>query len=114
MKEFLTLLLGEGSLPQLAAAHTFAFLGAILMLLLTVRQRDPNSPRTPEKFSFKFMMCDNAARITATIILIFIFIRFSREIVGTDITMWIAFGIGFGSDKLAEILKNKGILTPKK
>ncbi len=108
-QELLELLIGPGSTARLVGALIYAFLGAFLMLLLSTTKRDVNSNRTPEQFSWRFLFSDNTKRIISTIILIFLFIRFSRELLGADITMYVAVLIGLGSDKLAEFIKNKSL-----
>lgn len=112
-QELLTHLIGPGSIALLIGALIYAYIGAFIMLLLTTTKRDPLSDRTPFCFSWRFLWSDNTKRLIATIILIFIAIRFSRELIGADITMWAAVLIGLGCDKLAEIIKSKTNLFDK-
>ena len=114
MNEFLTELLGEGSKGKFAAAVVMALIGALLSLLLHTTTRNPLSANTPTKFSWSFLWSDNTRRVAATIVLILICIRFSREFIGAEITMWLALLIGFGNDKLAQMLKAKGVFGAEK
>jgi hypothetical protein len=112
--EFIGYIIGPGSVARLVAALLYAYLGAFLMLLTSTTKRDVESIHAPVQFSWSFLFSDNSKRILATIIFIFIFIRFSRELLGANITMYAAVGIGLASDKLAEVMKQKNILGPKK
>jgi hypothetical protein len=38
---------------------------------------------------------------------LFVGLRFTQELLGVDITMWVAFGIGFGLDKLTKNIEDK-------
>lgn len=109
-KELLGYLIGQGSVAYLLAAMIYAYIGAFVMLLLNTTKRDPLSANTPVKFSWSFLFSDNNKRIMATVILIFIFVRFGRDIIGAEVTMYVAFGIGLSCDRLAQFLKDKKIL----
>jgi hypothetical protein len=85
----------------------FALVGVMLSLLLQTTARNPNSESTPFKFSWKFLWKDNVKRILASIVLIYVALRFSPQLIGVDITEFFAFAIGFGLDKLSEQIKMK-------
>lgn len=95
----------------LAAAFVMSLIGIALSALLFTTKRDPLSERTPTEFSWHFFWNDNVKRIiksilTATLVL-FITIRFSQELMGQKLTMFYAFGVGFGLDKIIEKLRKK-------
>lgn len=104
-KEFLNYLLGEGSIAQLAAAIIFAVVGAFLCILLSTTKRDPLSNGSPVAFSWKYLWSDNQKKIYATIILIPLSLRFSRELFGSELTMYFALGIGVICDQLPVLIK---------
>jgi hypothetical protein len=106
-QEFLTYLLGEGSGGQFLAAIVYGFVGAFLSLLLGTTKRDPLSDRSPEAFSWAFLWSDNSKRVYRSVLFILLTIRFSRELLGSEITMYLALLIGLGVDQLAERWKNK-------
>lgn len=105
--ELLKLIFGEGSTSQIIATYIFAFIGAIYSLSLNVKGRDKESENSPYHFSWSFLWSDNLKRIVASVISIFICLRFAKEIFGVDITMYFALIIGFSLDKLSQYIKNK-------
>jgi len=107
MKEFITLALGTDSIVAFLGLAFFAFVGVLLSLLIQTTKRDVQSESTPFEFSWKFLMSDNVKRFLAGLILIYVSLRFTPELFGVDINAFWAFVIGFGSDKIAEILKTK-------
>lgn len=110
MKEFLQLVLGTQDWPMYFAEWFFALIGVLLSLLLATTKRNPNSPTSPVHFSWTYMIADNAKRVLTSLILIFLFLRFSNELLGINISLFLALGIGLGLDKLAGYLKSKNIL----
>lgn len=107
MKEFINILLGQQPLVNFLALVFFALLGAALSLLLQASNRNPNSDTSPLHFSWTFFFSDNAKRIVAGVILIFIALRFTPELFGVDVNAFWALVIGFTNDKIAQILKDK-------
>lgn len=110
MKEFLQLVIGTENWPMYFAEWFFAGVGVAISLLMEVRKRDVNSVRSPEHFSFSFLFSDNARRIYLSLLLIFVALRFSNDLIGVQISLWISLLIGLGFDKLAEVAKKKNIL----
>ncbi|MEP7375522.1 MAG: hypothetical protein ABI675_19410 [Chitinophagaceae bacterium] len=92
----------------------FAVIGIALSLLWQTNKRDVSSPHTPEKFSFWFMMRDNAKRLSATILTVYIALRFTPEIFNVQLTNFWSLCIGLGLDKIAEIVKSKTSLLDVK
>lgn len=107
MKEFLQMVFGTGNAAQIAATLLYAYVGAFVSLLYQSTKRDPLSKFSPVHFSLSFLWCDNSKRILRSIILIFICVRFAKEIFGIDITLYFSFIIGFSLDKLSQIIKQK-------
>lgn len=104
-------IIGSNDLSSFAAAIFFALIGVFLSLLLQTTSRDINAKSTPFHFSWSFFLADNVKRIIAGLVMIFIAIRFYPEMFGKPIDEYLAFLIGMGLDKVAEILKNaSGIL----
>lgn len=91
-------------LGVLFAGFAFALLGVALNALLKAAKRDPMSSNSPVEFSWKFFWNDNVKRFLrssiTTIIVIFLSLRFFREItgVGGEISMLYCFGVGYGID----------------
>lgn len=104
-KEFIhqvaSLLFGTTNLAFLLAGFILAIMGVALNILMETSKRDKSSPRTPEKFSYKFLLIDNAKRLLVTLIMIFISIRFFFEIYGITLNLFHCFVIGFCSDLLS-------------
>ena len=94
-QEILNELLGGIAIIPFAVAVFYAFVGAALNLLMHSYERDVDSPRTPKGYSYRFLLKDNWKRIAIGVILILIAIRFSQEMIGQQLTMYLAFIIGF-------------------
>ena len=107
MKQFLQLVIGTDDIISFGGLVFFAGLGVLLGLLLGSTKRDIGSENTPFEFSWKFLWSDNVKRIVASIILIFVALRFTPELFGVHITNFWAFAIGLGSDQLAGFVKSK-------
>lgn len=122
MNEFLQNLTGGITAGKFAASFFFTLIGIFLSLMLSTTTRDPSSKRTPFCFSWDFFWSDNAKRIAKsvalTLLVIFVSIRFAKELLGMELTMIFSFGVGLGLDRIKEVLKNKSKLpfdtnTPK-
>lgn len=111
MHEFKQLILGNVSIAYYAAAEFFALLALILSLWLHSQHRDVIAPTTPIKFSWAFLIMDNVKRILVGQIALFLIFRFASEILGRQLNMYMAVGIGFvlsfGLDKFIQYLKEK-------
>lgn len=109
------LLFGEVSLAYYFTAELFALMALSLSLYLHSRTRDPLAPTTPQKFSWSFLIMDNIKRILVGQIALFLIFRFATEVLGKQLDMWMAVGIGFGLslglDKFIQFLKDKTNVT---
>jgi hypothetical protein len=104
-------LLGSASLTYYVAAEIFALLALVVSLYLHSQKRDVASPNTPVGFSWKFLLWDNFKRIAVGQIVMFFLFRFTVEILGKQLDMWVASGVGFilsfGIDKAIQFLVTK-------
>lgn len=111
MQEFIENLTGDLSVGKFLAAFVFSLVGVALSLLYGTTKRDPNSNRTPLCFSWDFFWSDNMKRIlksaATTILTVFVSLRFTKELLGFELSMVIAFLIGLCLDRIAEVLKQK-------
>lgn len=114
MQEFKQLILGNVSVAYYLAAEFFALLALILSLYLSSKKRDVASSSTPVQFSWLFLIWDNTKRIVVGQITLFLVFRFMTELLGRELNMWIAVGVGFflsfGLDKAIEMIKEKSSL----
>ena len=99
-------LLGTTDVSSFAAAYLFGLIGAFLSLRFQAVKRDKKSEATPEHFSTWFLLSDNALRILTSMLLVFIGIRFAKELLGMDGTVYSSLVIGFGIDKISQALKD--------
>lgn len=106
MDKFMQLLTGNIDMPTFCAAMVIAMIGALLSLRIKALKRDKLSLNTPFKFSWKFLIQDNLLKLSASILPVFIAIRFSSEFFGQDLTMGLAFVIGLASDAIFSKLEN--------
>lgn len=97
----------------LVAAFAFALLGVLLNALLKTAKRNPLTDSSPVQFSWSYFWNDNLKRFLksalTTIIVIFISIRFFKELTGAgnELSMLYAFGVGFGIDLAIIKIKSK-------
>lgn len=114
MQEFKQLILGNASVAYYLAAEFFALLALILSLYLNSKKRDVTSSSTPVQFSWLFLVWDNTKRIVVGQITLFLVFRFITELLGRQLNMWIAVGVGFflsfGLDKAIQLIKEKSSL----
>jgi hypothetical protein len=114
MQEFKQLILGNASIAYYLAAEFFAVLALILSLYLNSKKRDVTSSSTPIAFSWLFLLWDNTKRIVVGQITLFLIFRFITELLGRQLNMWIAVGVGFflsfGLDKAIQMLKDRSTL----
>lgn len=114
MQEFKQLILGNASIAYYLAAEFFAVLALILSLYRGSKKRDVASSSTPVQFSWLFLIWDNTKRIIVGQITLFLIFRFMTELLGRQLNMWIAVGVGFflsfGLDKAIQILKERSSL----
>jgi hypothetical protein len=103
-------LLGDISGAAWVASLVFALTGVAISLLYSIDKRDKLSIRTPRKFSLLFLLSDNSHRIALNILLILVFLRFTPELIGKELTMWLALLVGLAFDRLASILREKKLI----
>ena len=92
----------------------FASVGVFLSILLQTTKRDVPAPQTPVQFSWSFLWSDNSRRVYTAITVIYIALRFAPDLFGFNMNEYLAFGVGFGSDKLAQLIKDKTNILDKK
>lgn len=105
MEDFIRSVLGGYSAGMWMAYLFFALLGVIAYSWMEVRGRNRNSSATPKYFSWRFFAFDNLKRYIAVIILIYVQFRFFANITGTELSEYVAFLVGFGSDGIAGFSK---------
>ena len=86
-------------------SYLIAVIGALIMLRFEAAKRDKSSKNTPYQFSAWFLFRDNAMRILTSLLLIYVGIRFSNLIFGSEVTFYTALGIGASLDKISGWVK---------
>lgn len=103
--------------PVLFAVCLFFFapIGILFVLLMGTRLRDPRSLNSPQRFSWNYLWNDNVKRILASILAVYITLRFMTELTGWQLNEWRAVIVGTAWDGIALFLKQKtDLLDPKK
>jgi hypothetical protein len=108
-------ILGKDNNPAiLGAAFVFALIGHFLVLVGGTQFRDPKSGESPHDFSWKYLLRDNAKRISYVLLLIVVSLRFMPDLFNFQVTAWGGFLVGVGLDGIALVIKQKTkILDPK-
>lgn len=101
---------GGIALVMLAVYLFWAYVGMLLHLAVDFVKRKPKSSNSPEKASFKYYWNDNKQRLILALILIPVAIVFAPQLFGVELSLFVAFGIGYGSDTIADILKKKAVI----
>jgi hypothetical protein len=104
---FPQLLLGSYDLTTFFGFLFFALVGVLISLLWQANTRDQNTTDSPVKFKWWFLLKDNWKRIISSILLIYVTIRFFKELTHLDLNMFLSLCIGLGWDKLSEFIKSK-------
>lgn len=105
MKEFLTIIFGSMSFACWVAYLLFSLLGSFVFTATEVNERDALSNCTPFHFSLKFLALDNLKRYMLTVILIFIQMRFWKDLSGSELTPYTSLLMGFSMDGIAGFSK---------
>jgi len=106
MEKFLATLLGNMELPIFLGYFIIAFLSAFLSLIIRANRKKNILNDTPDDFSLSFFFRDNILKLLINILTIAFAIRFSNEIMGSEITGWISFLIGLGLNQLVLWIEN--------
>jgi hypothetical protein len=107
MNEIIKILFGEFTFAQLFGYLWFFIIGYIIYGLTEVTGRNPQSPATPVKFSWKFWFHDNWRRYLTTILCTYILFRFYAEVNGQTFTYFDAVTLGLIGDGIAATVKNR-------
>lgn len=92
----------------------FAGLGILFVLLMGTKLRDPDSVNSPKKFSWSYLGSDNFKRILASLIAVYISLRFMPELFGWQVNEWRSLLVGMAWDSIALIVKQRSkLLDPK-
>lgn len=100
-------ILGTDTYQAFITQYFFAIVGVLISLLLHGANRDVKEPSTPNNFSFLFLLKDNWKRIVLNLLVIFVTIRFFKELTGFELSLFFCLGIGFSYDKLLQVIKDK-------
>lgn len=99
-------ILGTDTYQAFITQFFFAIIGAIISLLLAGANRDKEK-KTTSKFSLIYLLKDSWKRITLNLLIIFVTIRFFKELTGFELSLFFCLIIGFSYDKLLQIIKKK-------
>ncbi len=92
----------------------FAGLGILFVLLMGTKLRDPGSIYSPQRFSWSYLLSDNFKRILASLLAVYLSLRFMPELFGWPVNEWKALLVGMAWDGIALFIKQKSnILDPK-
>lgn len=101
---------GTNSFQNFVTQYFFAMIGVAISLLLHGANRDVDNKSTPTNFSFIFLLKDNWKRILLNLLVIFVTIRFFKEITGFELSLFFCLLVGIGYDKLIQFIKTKSDL----
>jgi hypothetical protein len=109
--DFFAMFLGSLTSITLVAGFILALFGLYLRWYFLVGAAIKYNTKTPEKFDLKYWWANNAKSkimaILATVIVIFVSLRFPVEWFGVEVSMGYAFLIGLFFDWFVDFIKNK-------
>lgn len=105
----LKILLGDKPDGYYIAGFIFSFIAIFLSLYAHSRKRNKYSSATPVNYSWRFLFWDNAKRIVAGLLVMFIIFRaFNMS------TIWhmlaVGFGVAFSLDKIIQVIMERSNL----
>lgn len=107
--KFLDYITGGMSVDQFCAAFVFTLIGVALSLFLDASKRNPVSVNSPIEWSWQYFWNDNLKRILrvvfTSILVIFVSLRFTKELFGREISMFFAFVIGLSLDQVQVFIR---------
>lgn len=107
--KFIDYITGGMGVDQFAAAFVFTLVGVALSLFFDASRRNPVSVESPIEWSWNYFWNDNIKRILKAIftgiLVIFVSLRFTKELFGREISMFFAFVIGLSLDQIQVIIR---------
>jgi hypothetical protein len=82
-------------------------IGILFSSVLNTTSREPNSSRTPFRFSWKFFAKDNWKRLAKSVAFGIIAMRFSQEFFNQALTVYLAFMIGLSIDAVILLIQKR-------
>lgn len=114
MKDFFATLFGDTSLGTFVGYLVLVLLGHILNLVVQAADRDPLSATSPFKFSWSFLLKDNAQQTLKSaginFLIIILCLRFAPDLMRTTMSPFAAIGMGYGLTALLAKIKDGSIL----
>ena len=101
------LLFGTDDWRFLSVGFLYLLLGIFMASLINTTAREPNSDRTPFRFSWTFFAKDNWKRWAKSVLFGVIAMRFSQEFFNQALTVHLAFEIGLGIDAIILLIQKK-------
>mgnify|MGYP003338845954 CR=1 FL=1 len=103
----LELIFGTNDWRFLLAGFFYLNVGIFLASVVNTTGREPNSDRTPFRFSWRFFAKDNWKRWAKSVLFGVVAMRFCHELLNQQLTTYIALMIGFSIDGIIAILTRK-------
>lgn len=91
----------------LIAGFFYLNVGIFLASVINTTRREPNSERTPFRFSWKFFGQDNWKRWLKSIVFGLLAMRFSQEILNQNLTVYLALTIGVSIDAIIILIEKR-------
>ena len=107
MEDFTQVLLGNFTLGSVLGYMAIMAIGAAFSLLLDVKGRDKTSRRSPNRFSWWFLLKDNIKRLFLVILIMYVFIRFSDMLFEGQPLDWVLLIMGYNFDNLISKARDK-------
>jgi len=110
IREIVSALFGTLTPVELITSFIFASLGIFIKWYFQTKAAVKHNPETPHQFSLCYWWDNNKPKMIAflaTIAVLFVTIRFPKEIIGMEWSYAYALIVGLSFDRLAEIIKTK-------
>jgi hypothetical protein len=107
MNDFSTVIFGQLSIGTFFGYVALMLIGTIINSAFDASTRDKQSSKTPVKWSWKFFIADNIKRYVGTALMLYVCIRFSDKIFGSEPIDWMMVVLGYNIDSIFVFVKNK-------
>ncbi len=101
MEQFTTELLGGIGAPIWLAWILFGLIGSLTAIFVRAWFKFEESKETPNKWSWGFLFRDNGINIIISILMVFIYVRFSQDLLGKEATGFLSLITGATANELS-------------
>lgn len=109
--DFWLLVTGSDDWTSFWAGVAMAVFANILSMAIRIRHGIKTNPNTPNQFRWRYFSADNIDRFIIGLACTFATMRFSAELTGSEVTVWLSFIYGLLNYRLGSVLLQRADLV---